>query len=217
MMKKGLLELARLPFVGRWIAFVAQYAPVLIPGRKIARTENMLLLHHPVPSYEKHGLILPRKRVKSILDVKDPRLFGDMVAMAERFLAGQGKEQALMLCVNGGRRQDVRQLHGHVVPAKDERRYMAGPGEPVIFETEKGWVTECGGAYRAGKKEPPAESPEGWMDLFSVARAFLQMKEKAWAGAPVGFSLRMIKRPGETGFQPWIWMEIEGENAGKEG
>ena len=110
MIRKVLWFLA--PLTG-WIFAHMSFA---IPVKRLRETESLMAFHHPKPSYKFHVLIIPKKSVKTLLDLdaKDTTFLTDLYA-AVQSLVDEYHLTAYRLIVNGGEYQDFPQLHFHLI------------------------------------------------------------------------------------------------------
>jgi histidine triad (HIT) family protein len=92
------------------------YMTDFMPANKILETETVLAFHHPVPTHEVHILIVPKRKVRSLLEMKDGQMLHEIVKAAQHLVEElQLEKRGYSLTVNGGQYQDVRQLHFHLV------------------------------------------------------------------------------------------------------
>jgi diadenosine tetraphosphate (Ap4A) HIT family hydrolase len=105
--------------MGKVVGFLFTYMSSLIPVRKLINDKQLIGFFHPVPSYDQHILIIPKKIIGSIFDISDEKLFEDIIKTAidlsERIKWGN---DCIVLCANGGKRQDVKQVHFHLFSTK---------------------------------------------------------------------------------------------------
>ncbi|MFN8373920.1 MAG: HIT domain-containing protein [Anaerolineae bacterium] len=92
----------------------------LIPVQRLRETSTLMAFYHPRPSYLLHILIVPKRALSSLqaLSPADADFMLDLFTttqslVAEFHLADKGKGYSLI--ANGGARQDVPQLHFHLV------------------------------------------------------------------------------------------------------
>ena len=87
-----------------------------MPVNRILETEMVLTFYHPVPTHELHILIVPKRKVSSLLDMKNEQLLYEIVKAAQHLVEElQLEKSGYSLTVNGGQYQDVGQLHFHLV------------------------------------------------------------------------------------------------------
>jgi diadenosine tetraphosphate (Ap4A) HIT family hydrolase len=135
------------------------HASGLLPVRHVAENPQMLAFHHPVPGFAPvHLLLVPKQSAPSVMHlsaVQREQISAAVELIAREALERLGLGQSgFLVFVNGGRRQDARQLHFHLVtdgyelavapdrlpagvwidvpdPAHDVHQVRAG-GEPVL-------------------------------------------------------------------------------------
>jgi diadenosine tetraphosphate (Ap4A) HIT family hydrolase len=106
----------------------------VLPVHRVAETPHVLAFHHPVPGFEPvHLLLVPKLSVPTVTDLSDDRR--EQIATEVEELAHDcaGRlgfvESRFLVIVNGGTRQDVRQVHFHLVTAGYE--LVSAPEEPA--------------------------------------------------------------------------------------
>jgi len=89
----------------------------LLPVKRIKETDKVIAFWHPRPSWEKHILIVPKKPIKSLLELTaaDFEYIDEVYRVASQIVLELGLEEAgYSIICNGGRRQEVHQLHFHL-------------------------------------------------------------------------------------------------------
>lgn len=100
------------PLIG-WMFAHMSFA---IPVKRLRETETMMAFHHPKPSYPFHVLLVPKRAVKTLMDLNSndaaflTELYPTVQSLVEEFNLA-----SFRLIVNGGEYQDVPQLHFHLV------------------------------------------------------------------------------------------------------
>ena len=94
-----------------------------IPVNRLRETDTLLAFHHPRPSYSTHILIVPKRMLHSLADLKAE----DQDFLTDVFRVSQGlvdefdlANKGYRLIVNGGKYQDVPQLHFHLVSGEQK-------------------------------------------------------------------------------------------------
>jgi histidine triad (HIT) family protein len=94
------------------------YLSDFIPVNKLHETEHVVAFYHPKPSYPLHILIVPKRRIQSLLALTD----ADTAVVQEVIKTAQYlaqtlalEEKGFRLIVNGGAYQDVMQIHWHLI------------------------------------------------------------------------------------------------------
>lgn len=110
-------KLARRPFFGRLAGVLLANGAERFPFRRLAETEKLLVVAHPRPCYPFHALALPKAAVRDFesLPAAERRAFArDLTALLPEMFERSGAGW-LRLIINGGSRQDVAQLHAHLI------------------------------------------------------------------------------------------------------
>lgn len=105
-----------------------------LPLRRIGRSADTVAFHHPKPSWEGHALVTPTRRCPALLHPRWPLASraGALLAMldlATRVTPESGAPYRYLI-VNGGHRQDIGHLHGHLA-ATLEQAGFAGEVDPA--------------------------------------------------------------------------------------
>lgn len=99
--------------VGVAFAKFSKYLPV----EKLKETDRVIAFWHPKPFWQKHILLVPKKPIKSLLHLKeeDKEYLNELFKIAGEIVSELGWEkEGYTLLVNGGKRQEVAQLHFHL-------------------------------------------------------------------------------------------------------
>jgi diadenosine tetraphosphate (Ap4A) HIT family hydrolase len=116
MLGRSLYRLARMPAVHAVVRTAFAHASWLLPVRRVLDTPTVLAFRHPRPSSPTHVLLVPKRAIPGLLDLRDLDVIIDIIGCACRVAANLGLTAAdCALVVNGGRYQDVGQLHFHLV------------------------------------------------------------------------------------------------------
>lgn len=90
----------------------------VLPFNRLHETPTLLAFHHPKPSYPLHILLVSKRDLKSLTDLRSADtdfltdLFQTVKMLVERFdLEGP----SYRLIANGGRYQDIAHLHFHLI------------------------------------------------------------------------------------------------------
>ena len=120
-MSKKLFALAKTPIGDLIIGTAFGKLSKLLPVKRIKETDKVLAFWHPVPSWEKHILIVPKKAIKKLTALKeeDLKYVDEVFRIAKEVVMELGWEKGgYTLLTNGGNRQNVNQLHFHLVSGK---------------------------------------------------------------------------------------------------
>lgn len=130
----ALLKIARWPFGGWLVGLAVERWAARLPVDAIYLDERVIAFRHPAPEYESHVLIVPRKRIATLLEFSRPgnaAYLGDILRATHEVLRELGLWfDYVMLLANGGPRQEVRQAHFHL--AVGEPLVIAVPGEAPL-------------------------------------------------------------------------------------
>jgi len=113
-----MLRLARSPLARYFIGWLFAHMSIALPVQRLRETERLLAFYHPRPSYPVHILLVPKKAIASLgeLTAQDRDLLPELIECVQSLVAELGLEEAgYRLIVNGGKYQDVPQLHFHLV------------------------------------------------------------------------------------------------------
>ena len=116
-----LFHLARTPLLGGVVGWSFTHLSSLVPVQRLYETDVVVAFRHPRPAYPLHILIVPKRPVRSLqaLAPADGVLLQEVVAAAQHLVGQLGLERrGYRLIVNGGRYQDVPQLHFHLVSGR---------------------------------------------------------------------------------------------------
>lgn len=115
---KTLFKLARSRSSAFFIGAAFEYLTPVMPLNKVYTGKNVIVFFHPVPSWKPHMLVVPRKRIRTFMDLNLEDVTSKEVIL-DLFRGMQKATQLLGLSeytalVNGGTYQDVPQVHFHI-------------------------------------------------------------------------------------------------------
>ena len=118
------LSLARSPAARRLVGWLFANMSIALPVERLRETDTLLAFHHPRPAYPVHILLVPKKALAGLeaLGSEDGSFLADLFAAVQSLVIEMELEAAgYRLITNGGRFQEVPQLHFHLVsgPAHD--------------------------------------------------------------------------------------------------
>ena len=100
------------------IGWSFEYMSFAIPVDRLFESDLVVAFHHPKPVAAVHVLIVPKRKIATILHLTDT----DAPVLADIFKAAQAVVEHLQLMpdgyrliVNGGDYQDVGQIHWHLL------------------------------------------------------------------------------------------------------
>src|SRR6185295_18546502 len=98
-----------------------------VPIQVVAETDNVLAFHHVFPSWDIHIVVIPKKHVRSLVEVEDPSLFSEMFQVVVCIIKEQRFDDSnYKVITNGGSYQSNKHLHIHLVSGKP-----LNPGNPA--------------------------------------------------------------------------------------
>lgn len=141
MVSRLLFRASRSALAGPIVRFGFTYLSPLIPVRRLVTTRELTPFHHPRPSWDTHVLLVPRVGISNILDVRPARV--GVIAGILRQARRIGREVydgtgPMSLMVNGGRYQDVGQLHFHLIRGAGVAPLVSIPDAPRSAEAVAG-------------------------------------------------------------------------------
>ncbi len=126
MVRQWLFGAARSRFAAFFIGNAFAYFTPLMPIHKQVVNKQVIAFHHPVPFWTPHSLIVPKKKIASFLDLSlgqsEDQEITIAIFQAAQTLAQQMALTDYTLLVNGGRSQDVPQLHFHLAAGTAHQR-----------------------------------------------------------------------------------------------
>jgi len=116
MMSDFLLSLAKTWIGGLLIHGVIAHFSFVIPGEKLINNDDVLVFHHPTPSYPCHIIIVPKSKYISLEDLpSDDLAFEKALFLAVNELVDKFNLSSYRLLANGGDYQEVDHLHFHLI------------------------------------------------------------------------------------------------------
>jgi diadenosine tetraphosphate (Ap4A) HIT family hydrolase len=128
-------NLARVKPLGFLVGFALARFPYAIPAKTLIVTGEVVSFYHPVPYYKKHILIIPRKVIGGIIKAKKSSVLESVLDVAIRLSRQVAWDNKVaVLCVDGGKRQKVGQLHFHLhsVESAVSEEFLEGAKETAI-------------------------------------------------------------------------------------
>lgn len=206
MMKQLLFRLAKSPGMGRLVGWSFRWCSWVLPVKKVYCSEKVLAFEHPRPAYADHIILSPRAAVSDLLALGEEKNRGYLPELwrAVETLAATRPEyrQGFTVAANGGKRQEVGQVHfhlftGHPLVSKDP---AAGQEGPVLFtdaavcirrhpspEWALHFVVQPASAA-VEKSRTGASAPMSEAYLQAIPKAISQLQDR-YALAEKGYSL----------------------------
>ena len=89
-----------------------------LPLDRLYESQGWVAFRHPHPSYPFHVLLVPKRAIPNLTSLKDDDapLLAELVEVVKIVIEKYGLEkQGYRLIANGGKSQDIPQLHFHLV------------------------------------------------------------------------------------------------------
>lgn len=143
MFKKLLFKIAKGPFMGKMVGNAFQHCSWAIPVKKVYSSKEIIAFYHPQPSYEKHIIISPKRAIKNLqqmaLDsyskyfVKIWETAKDICVMYPEY------NDSFAIVANGGKRQEVQQVHFHMFITNHEivNEYFVQEQAESVFYSDR--------------------------------------------------------------------------------
>ena len=117
-LSKILFAVARSRIGAVIIGWSFAYMNFLIPVDRLHETERVVAFYHPKPSHKIHILIVPKRKIRSLLALTETELpvVQDVIVATQHLVKKlELQEGGFRLVVNGGAYQDVMQVHWHLI------------------------------------------------------------------------------------------------------
>lgn len=143
-MKKLFLKIARIPALGKFVGWVVKHLGSLLPLRKVVDNRDIIVFHHPVPSSSVHLLAMLKTQVPDVRSITPKQL--DLILDTAREAVRRMNISAphVHVMTNGGRFQEVKQMHFHICTSENSPAKNALPvgtrtwGKVAICEYTRG-------------------------------------------------------------------------------
>lgn len=140
MLGRMLLRGAKSPAMGALAGWAFRLCPGLLPVKRVLLTPALVAFKHPRPAYANHVILSPRRAVRSLTQLaQEEAPLGSILAAVQEIAAAQAAyAPGFTLAANGGRRQEVQQVHFHLFTGHD----MVGDGGEMAGDD--GELFRCG-------------------------------------------------------------------------
>lgn len=151
-------RIGKRPLAGRTFCLTERWLPL----HRIERTSDLVAFHHPRPIANPHILIVPTLPFPGLSTKKMPvemkaRLIWNACQLAQGIVTSINADACWQLVFNGGTRQDIGQVHGHLLRWSSSKQHS---GQPVT---------------------DPAIDPGFWCELFTRINAAAQNPENGYS------------------------------------
>lgn len=123
MLDQWLFRIAKSPLMGRAVGNAFRYLGWAIPVKKVDGSREVIAFRHPQPSYEDHVILSPKRAIRSLQQMARDGLDAYFVKVWETAMDIRAVHpeyhDAFTLVANGGKRQEVQQVHFHLFTHHD--------------------------------------------------------------------------------------------------
>lgn len=142
MLKKLLFKIAKGPFMGKMVGFAFQHCSWAIPVKRVYNSKEIFAFYHPKPSYQNHIIITPKRAVKNLQQLAQESFSRYFVKILEnaREICEMHPEyhDSFVLVANGGKRQEVQQVHFHMFTGREiVNEYAAQEQNESVFYSDR--------------------------------------------------------------------------------
>jgi diadenosine tetraphosphate (Ap4A) HIT family hydrolase len=126
-----------------WVAPVFTRVHRFLPLEYIARTEHAIAIRHPRAGWPGHVVITPLTPCRGLLSQREPLVnrgfhMWEIYLLAREVAGNQpAEERGRVLIINGGRRQEIGQIHGHLASSPDTAGFPESIMEAVHYEVDE--------------------------------------------------------------------------------
>ncbi len=114
-LSKFLFTMAKTPIGDFIVGTTFESFSKVLPVKKVFENDLVVAFWHPKPFWDKHILIVPKKKIKNIVSLEQEDMtYINEVFMIVKELVKELEWQEYTLLINGGNRQEVNQLHFHL-------------------------------------------------------------------------------------------------------
>ena len=146
MLDQWLFRIAKSPLMGRLVGNAFRFCGWAIPVKKVGGGREIIAFRHPQPAYENHVILSPKKAIKDLQQMASDDLDAYFMKVWETAMdiraAHPEYRDAFTLVANGGKRQEVQQVHFHLFSHHDMVSEYAAPEQPenVFYRDEDSCV-----------------------------------------------------------------------------
>lgn len=187
MIKRILFRIAKCPLMGSIVGFAFQYFNNVIPVKKVWNGERTIAFNHPKPAYNNHIVITPKKPIRNLLVMAQDNyedFFVDVWHVIEEIVGiNTAFKDGFVVVANGGKRQEVQQVHFHLFSGKKivDGDAVSWQSEKIIYKddfAEIALLTEDSGTHIAIHKNSMSKDIDESNFLKSVLHSLVILNEK---------------------------------------
>lgn len=162
MLKEFLFRIAKAPFMGRIIGNAFRFCGFAIPVRKVFVNRDVIAFVHPKPCYPNHIILSPKRVISDLhqLASMTQGFYFEKIWEAVKRLCRMNPEYAegFTLVANGGRKQEVLQVHFHMYTGEDDA--LCADAGKVLFQDDVICVSECSASNGKKHYSPKSMLPD---------------------------------------------------------
>lgn len=141
MISRLLFRLAKTSLLGKVVGYGFAHFAFMIPVKRVRENGLILAFYHPKPAWSNHIVILPKKTIRTLLDLAEAahrRYISAIFLAAQELVADPPFQGGYTLCVNGGPRQEVQQVHFHLFTGTPPvEKFSVEPDEAEVWSGEQ--------------------------------------------------------------------------------
>lgn len=119
---------------GVLIGWFYKYLGRFSPFRLLFYNDTAAAFYHPLPSYREHVLVLPREIIRQFCDLEDFGFLKRILLSVHCLCEEQFPHTEKVLLVNGGVRQEIKQLHFHLIDRDESNIRGLEKAENIEFD-----------------------------------------------------------------------------------
>ena len=137
MLNQWLFRIAKSPLMGSVVGNAFRYCGWAIPVKKLCGSREVIAFRHPQPSYENHVILSPKRAIRDLRQMSSDGLDGYFIRVWETAMDIRATHpeyrDAFTLVANGGKRQEVQQVHFHLFTHHDMVTECAPEQDENVF------------------------------------------------------------------------------------
>jgi len=119
-LSKFLFSMAKTPIGDYIVGTTFESFSKALPVKRVFENDLVVAFWHPKPFWEQHILIVPKKKIKSMVSLKESdMIFVNEVFKTVKSIVNKLSWKEYTLLINGGSRQEVNQMHFHLCSGRE--------------------------------------------------------------------------------------------------
>ena len=120
--------------LGILIGWFYRYWGRFSPFPLLLYNDTVAAFYHPLPSYREHVLVLPREIIRQFCDLEEFGLLKQILLSVHCLCEKRFPHEKKVLLVNGGARQEIQQLHFHLIDREESNIRGTEKVEKIEFD-----------------------------------------------------------------------------------